>query len=225
MATSGVYLIRHRTSPSCYVGQAINVEARWNEHKRALRKPEARGWYRHAPSRDPADYHFEILEIVEQREERAQAEMKWAAHFVKEGCVLFNVAPTGNLAPDGEGLPVCNLDTGDIYPSAAEASRLLGLSGDINFACRFVRLACGHRWAFVGEEEAQLEKYQQAALGNAVDRPFPRKGTSAYRIWSTLIELNNPSNAELYAALPDEKRSQVSTEAGECRRTHGWTTR
>jgi phosphomethylpyrimidine synthase len=29
----------------------------------------------------------------------------------------------------------------------------------------------------------------------------------------------------IYVALPDEKRSQVSTEAGECRRAHGWTTR
>jgi GIY-YIG catalytic domain len=223
MPTSGIYLIRHRMSKFCYVGQAINIEARWKEHRRGLTNEAAGGWYRNAPTSDPEEYTYVILEIVAARVERARAESKWEAYYVEQGFILMNAAPTGNLAPDGEGLPVTNLDTGETYANAAEAARSLELSSaSVTYAARFVRLAGSHRWAFAGEEDAQLEKYQQAKQGRPVDRPFPREGTSAHRIWSKCIELGNPSNAVLCAAFPHEKKSQVVIEASECRRAQGW---
>lgn len=223
MIKQGIYLIRYRYGDECYVGQSNNIEARWKKHERVLLSDDSPGWVQNAPSRNPSDYSFEILEEIEDVNARAVAEAKWEEHFFKKGFKLLNAAPTGNVAPDGQGKPVVNLDTGQTFVSAAEAGRSVGLTAaTISTAARLVRVAGGHRWAFEGDAENQLTRYFQSTRGEPVGRPFPREGTSAHRIWGKCIEMNNPDNKALIEALPDEKPSQIRAEARGCRIAHGW---
>lgn len=84
----GIYVIRHKVSGKCYVGQSVNVARRWVDHKSGLSGLPALGSALRKHGVDAFD--FEVLErcLPEELNERE----------------AFHVASLGSLSPGGYNL-------------------------------------------------------------------------------------------------------------------------
>jgi len=97
LTTSGVYQIRCLVNGKVYVGSAINIKKRWNEHRRDLKLGKhhsvhlQRAWTKHGPSQ----FKFEILGIVALKEDLIRAEQDWIDRirsFKRD--IGYNISPT-----------------------------------------------------------------------------------------------------------------------------------
>jgi group I intron endonuclease len=68
MKVSGIYKITNKVNKHIYVGQSSNIEARWEQHKEAMREHNASKLrssmplYNAAIIHGPSYWHFEIIE-------------------------------------------------------------------------------------------------------------------------------------------------------------------
>jgi group I intron endonuclease len=92
--TSGIYSIVCEDNQRAYVGSAINLHKRWNDHRSALRagrhhnKHLQRAWDKHGEAR----FTFTVLETIVSHGLVA-AEQRWIDDRAKD-TDLFNVCPT-----------------------------------------------------------------------------------------------------------------------------------
>lgn len=94
---SGIYCIRNIISGRIYVGSAINIVRRWNQHRCLLRNGKhharilQRSWNKHGE----AAFAFEILETVSEVTELVRVEQNWIDRLGAASNVSgFNVSPT-----------------------------------------------------------------------------------------------------------------------------------
>jgi len=91
----GIYVIRHRRSGKCYVGQSVNINRRWEEHRKGCG---------HSPALSGAfkkygldSFQFEVLEVCG-RDQLNEREGFW----VKQ---LNSMSPNGYNLTTGGGQP------------------------------------------------------------------------------------------------------------------------
>lgn len=84
----GIYVIRHRRSGKCYVGQSVNISRRWEEHRQGA--SNAPGLKSALLKYGPEAFAFEVLEQCppEKLNERE----------------AFHVSSLGSLSPSGYNL-------------------------------------------------------------------------------------------------------------------------
>jgi Straboviridae intron-associated endonuclease 1 len=115
---SGVYQIRCIPTGKIYVGSAVNLRKRWEQHYRSLRKGEHRNHYlQHAWDKyGEEQFVFEILELVDVSH-LLEAEQEWIdSTACVDKSVGFNIRDTaessgrfnaqvweGFIDPDGNG--------------------------------------------------------------------------------------------------------------------------
>lgn len=94
---SGIYCIRNTVSGRIYVGSAIKIRSRWNQHRHMLRtgihhsKKLQRSWNKHGESA----FVFEILEAITEVTKLVQREQFWI-HQLNAACPTrgLNIHPT-----------------------------------------------------------------------------------------------------------------------------------
>lgn len=66
MATCGIYKITNQYNQKCYIGQSVNIEHRWRQHRRAVNKTESDTYdyplYRAIRKYGIENFSFEIIE-------------------------------------------------------------------------------------------------------------------------------------------------------------------
>jgi len=89
----GIYRIAHKLNGMCYIGQSVDIAARWRQHL-----TPNKSCLGVAVAAEPHLFTFEILEECE-RELLNDREMFWIAHY---DCI----APSGYNKTKGGGVPV-----------------------------------------------------------------------------------------------------------------------
>ena len=95
--TTGIYKITNTQTGKCYIGSAIRIDRRWNEHKNLLQKNSHHSQrLQHSWNKHGADYFlFEVLEHVENKEDlisREQHYMDLYESYVRDRG--YNICPT-----------------------------------------------------------------------------------------------------------------------------------
>lgn len=92
---SGIYCIRNIASHKCYVGSAVNIKRRWQEHRAYLK-----GGYHHSRHLQRAwdlhgaeNFSFEVVEIVENNSDLVEREQHWIDLLQAFGKQGYNVSP------------------------------------------------------------------------------------------------------------------------------------
>lgn len=86
---SGIYAIEIPQLKSVYIGQSVNIQSRWSQHRHVLRKNTCEikemqnCWNAHADL-----FEFKILELTTER--MLEKERDFAQKYVEDGYTLFN---------------------------------------------------------------------------------------------------------------------------------------
>jgi GIY-YIG catalytic domain len=219
MKQAGIYGIFHRNKKCAYIGLSINVGERLRKHLRNLERGKQEGSYVAMLidlSGQEIDqvYEFREIELIategltkEQIKAKLSArEIEVGAQYRDDGFELYNRVAFGGTG-GGDGVAVVNLDTGEIFETAADAGVLVGKS--ISAALRDPFLVGDYRWSYVGKEENTAARYAWAAsngckVGPQAAYPDPSKQPGRYVRWqlmdSLVIELGRlPNSAEAKA--------------------------
>lgn len=101
--TSGIYKITHLPTGRIYVGSSNNIERRWQAHQTALRQGRGNPKFRELGC-TLADFAFEVVEEVQNYEQRLERERYWTEFLgsVVNGLNIrnnaFAPAPTATMA-------------------------------------------------------------------------------------------------------------------------------
>lgn len=157
----GIYKITNTLNGKVYVGQSINVQERFYEHKRKLRLNQHFNKYlQNAYNKHGEYFEYELIEecTVADLDKREQY---WIGFYrsddKKHG---YNIMSGGQLnRPYAEqskvliSRPVLCIETGVVYPSVAEAQRETGVM-NISMACNGkLRHSKGFHWCFADEAD------------------------------------------------------------------------
>lgn len=163
----GIYKITNTLNGKVYIGQSINVQERFYEHKRKLRLQQHFNKYlQNAYNKHGEYFEFEVIEECDVSD-LDKREMYWIGYYHSDNKQNgYNIMAGGQLnrpcAEQTKALiskPVLCVETGIVYPSIAEAQRVTGL-GNIGLVCnRKNRHAKGQHWCFV--EDATEEVIQE----------------------------------------------------------------
>jgi len=95
MRRSGIYKIEHTASGRVYVGSAVRIENRWNEHKAKLRRSAHENRrLQNAWNKYGADaFVFSVLEVVDDRNNLVQREQHWIDTLNAATRPNFNLRP------------------------------------------------------------------------------------------------------------------------------------
>ena len=97
--TTGIYKIINTQTDKCYIGSAVKIERRWNEHKNLLQKNShhsrylQRSWNKHGAD----SFLFEVLEHVDDKQDlipREQHYMDLYESYHREKG--YNICPTAH---------------------------------------------------------------------------------------------------------------------------------
>ena len=86
---TGVYLIRNKFTDECYIGQSVNIEARWNTHKNSLNKKQY-ALYTDMRFYGVSSFEFSVIEICS-KAELDEREMFWIKKYQENGFKLYNI--------------------------------------------------------------------------------------------------------------------------------------
>lgn len=78
---TGIYKIENKLNKKAYIGQALDIELRWEQHKDALQS-STKSWYPRAreESNSIDDFDFSILQLCKP-EELDELESYWIKHY------------------------------------------------------------------------------------------------------------------------------------------------
>ena len=112
---SGVYEIRNQINNHIYIGSAVNVRVRWNEHKNELRKNKHHSIYlqRAFNKYGEENFVFTVLEVVNDKKTRIKTEQNFIDALHPE----YNVDPHAHSRLGAKA-----------SPSTLEKMRLVGSS-------------------------------------------------------------------------------------------------
>lgn len=79
----GIYMIRNTTNEKVYIGSAVDIEARWREHKSSLqlKKHHSVLLQRSFNKNGIESFEFSVIEIVTDLDELIPAEQQWIDHY------------------------------------------------------------------------------------------------------------------------------------------------
>ena len=155
----GIYKITNTLNGKVYIGQSINVQERFYEHKRKLRLQQHFNKYlQNAYNKHGEYFEFEVIEECDVSE-LDKREMYWIGYYRSDDKQNgYNIMAGGQLnrpcAEQTKALisrPVLCIETGVVYPSVAEAQRVTGIS-NISLACNGKLChSGGFHWCFEDE--------------------------------------------------------------------------
>lgn len=76
---SGIYAIRNKANGKCYVGSAVNLKARWSQHKHKLESGTHHSKHLQSSwNKNGCDaFEFVVLEYVDQNKDLVESEQCW----------------------------------------------------------------------------------------------------------------------------------------------------
>lgn len=93
MAVCGIYEIKHKVDGRRYIGSSINIEARFSQHRRELKRnvhPNQK--LQHAWNKYGANaFSFSVLEIADASQLK-DAEQQYLDEIFSSGCEVFNIS-------------------------------------------------------------------------------------------------------------------------------------
>ena len=99
MPTCGIYKITNQINGKCYIGQSVNIERRWQEHKRFNSRERLAIIHQAFRKYGLKNFSFEILEECSQ-EQLDDLEIKWIKFFDSQ-----NPNKGYNCTSGGQGIP------------------------------------------------------------------------------------------------------------------------
>lgn len=157
----GIYKITNTLNGKVYIGQSVNVQERFYEHKRKLCLNQHFNKYlQNAYNKHGEYFEYELIEecAVSDLDKR---EMYWIGYYHSDDKRYgYNIMSGGQLnrcvAEQSKALisrPVLCIETGVVYPSVAEAQRVTGIA-NISMACHGkLRHSKGFHWCFANEAD------------------------------------------------------------------------
>lgn len=91
----GIYKITNLITGSVYIGQSVDMEKRWQQHRLAAKKKQPSLLYAAMNRFGIENFSFESIEITDELDER---ERFWIAHY-KEVGTCYNRKSGGQKAP------------------------------------------------------------------------------------------------------------------------------
>jgi len=155
----GIYKIENLINGKCYVGQSVNIKARWTEH-RIDAKGKSKKLYKYPLYQAIRKYgldsfDFSVVELVAHADDLTRRELYWYNKLKPE----YNQMIPESISPSSfQQRPIYKIDMEtlnilDRYDSIQEASRENKMSaGNITMACKGQRpRASGYYWCYVDE--------------------------------------------------------------------------
>lgn len=98
--TMGIYKIEQLSTNKKYIGSSKNIESRWKEHVRDLRKNEHHSWkLQKAWNKYGEDnFKFEIIEIVKNKKDLLTIEQNYINKYNSTKNGSFNISPSTNIS-------------------------------------------------------------------------------------------------------------------------------
>ena len=211
MSTTGIYKITNKTNNKCYIGQSVNIEKRWYNHKYSYKNSNTKDYNStfHTALRKYGinNFSFEIIEEcdIDSLNER---EIYWI-EFYNSYYRGYNETPGGDngFSCPGESNPNASLTEDDVYQIRQAVLKCLPQKQffeDNNFESmisyrQFCRIWRGEGWEHILPEAIEFvksEEYIQQIRKNARATTITDKQKEAWKD----IEIRK---------LRGEKRSQV----------------
>lgn len=86
---TGIYCIKNQVTNEIYVGQSVNIERRWEQHKKAMKTKK----YQLYSSMRKYGLHRFTLQVLEEcpKHKLDEREKYWIERKQKEGFFLYNI--------------------------------------------------------------------------------------------------------------------------------------
>lgn len=94
----GIYRITNQITGAVYIGQSIDMEKRWEQHKAAARKKPHSMLYAAINKYGVDNFSFEPIEIITDLEDLDEAERRWIKYY-RERAVCYNRKAGGQRLP------------------------------------------------------------------------------------------------------------------------------
>ncbi len=152
----GIYKFTSKTTGLSYIGQSIDIERRYNEHKRA---DDDYSFHNAIKEHGWKDFSFEILEYCD-KEQLNEKEKYWISYY-NSYYNGYNETKGGEGSPmSGKKKSIAQYDLNGnfiaAYDSELDAERALGIkskSSNISRVCQgFAYESCGFQWKFIEDE-------------------------------------------------------------------------
>jgi hypothetical protein len=159
----GIYLIRNIINDKMYIGQSIDIERRWSEHKNDYIRKNKYPLYKAFKKYGLDNFDFTILEFVKEKDNLTDRETFWYDKLIPE----YNLAiPNESGSQNYKSVYMVSLDDNSIinkFKSIREATKFLNLNNShISQVCNGERnQAHGYGWSFVKDwnDSKKFKKY------------------------------------------------------------------
>ena len=166
----GIYKIENLINGKCYVGQSVNIKARWSEHKADAKGKDKRLYnyplYQAIRKYGLRSFKFSVLELVPQKDDLTHREIHWY-HKLKPNynqVIPESITPTSFASKAIYKIDIETLEILNEYESIQSASRENNISaGNITMACKGQRpKASGFYWCYVDDYDTWQPKDSRA---------------------------------------------------------------
>lgn len=182
----GIYLIENLINGNRYVGQSVDIEARWSYHKSTRFSEYKREFnyplYRAFRKYEITNFKFTVLEEVEDRTKLTEREQYWYDEMKPEYNILNPREPAS-----GRSKAVYQIDTKTLqivkeYISAIDAARINNIdNSSISSACRGENHSIGgYHWVYVDDYTPEWKPKQK--------QPRKRKTKNVLQIDKTTFQ-------------------------------------
>ena len=203
----GIYKIVNTLNDKVYIGQTINIDFRFYEHKRKLRlKQHYNSYLQNAYNKYGECFSYEIIEECS-LEELDEREIYWINYYKSNNREYgYNIMSGGQSnrcnaqeSRDKISKPVLCIETDIVYPSIEEAQRQTGF-GNISLACRRKIKHVHHtHWCFVEDATEEHIKEILSEKKKVTKRMKPILCVETGEIFMSLTEASESKGCNLYS--------------------------
>lgn len=155
----GIYKIENLINGKCYVGQSVDIKARWAEHRISINRKNRKTYnyplYSALRKYGKKAFEFSVLELVASKDDLTPREIHWYNKLKPEYNQVIPefVTSTSFQSKEVYKIEIETLNILDRYDSIQEASRQNNTSaGNITMACKGQRpRASGYYWCYADE--------------------------------------------------------------------------
>lgn len=162
---TGIYLITNMVNGKYYVGQSIDIESRWQQHRTGCYNPNSSSYktyfYQAIRKYGINNFSFSVIEECDEKE-LDEREIYWIALLnSNQRDIGYNITDGGDGVKGYWDKPVYQYDLNGIfiteYKSASEAKRQTGITTIVTCCCGITKSGGGYLWSYVKYDK--LPKY------------------------------------------------------------------
>lgn len=200
----GIYKIQNKINNKIYIGQSVDIQKRWREHKFSSRHPDDRDHHLpiHLAMAKYGEDNF-VYTVLEQcpKEELNEKEIYWIETL--SACdknIGYNIAKGGNDSTHiGRPVEAYDLEGNYIttYPNGAEAARQLNRSYSvIRQVLEGRRLSCANCQLKFADSDKKITKYTNRQGGTKMVQQIDKDTNDLIAIYPSIAEASRITGAD-----------------------------